>query len=87
MFYSELAFGDIKASQTIATECNLVVEKEELFLQIGIWANIFLSNKHSMRPEYIPKPFQNQMGIIYLWDAQLNKVNVTPNMHASDIGM
>lgn len=70
----------------MATECNLEEEKEELFLQIGIWANIFLSYKHNMRPEYIPKPFQNQMGTIYLWAAQVNKINVMPNMHVSDIG-
>lgn len=85
VFCSELVFEDIKNPKQIAIEYILVVEEEELFLQIGIWANIFLNYKHKMWLEYIPKPFHNQMGAINLWATQVNKVNVILDIHVSDI--
>lgn len=86
-FCSESVFEDIKNPKQIATEYILVIEEEELFLQTGIRANIFLNYKHKMWQEYIPKPFLNQMGAINLWATQVNKVNVIPDTHVSDIGV
>jgi len=85
MFCSELVFGDIKTSQTNSHGIHLVVEEDELFLQIGIWANIFLNYKHKMWLEYILKLFHNQMGAMNVWTSQVNKVNVILNMHVCDI--
>lgn len=86
-FCSELVFEGIKTSETNSHWIHFVVDGEELFLCIGIWANIFLNYEHKIWLEYIPKAFHNQMGAMNLWAMQVNKINVILNMHVSDIGV
>lgn len=86
-FFSELVFEGMKTSQTNSHWIHFTVDGEELFLHIGIWANIFLNYKHKIWLEYISKPFHNQMGAMNLWAVQVNKVNVILNMHVSNIGV
>jgi hypothetical protein len=84
MFCSEWVFGDIKTYQTNSHWIHFVVDQEDLFLQIGIRASIFLNYKHKMCLEYIPKLFHNQMGAMNLWAEEVNKVNVFLHSHVSD---